>query len=135
MEQTENSQLFLDTSGNWGHRANHCTQNWTGVKTDTENHSLLEQKPKSRSLLLLEPVMWQKNLNVIDELLKSQNGQLLESLKLQGFPDLSMCLMKGILIKFKFFKCEFSIEISYLTKKDPTYFLVITLMVFLWEGE
>lgn len=39
-EQTENQQLFLDLSENWGHRANHWPQNWWNRQKITTYQSI-----------------------------------------------------------------------------------------------
>ena len=45
-KQTENQQLFLDASENWGHKTNHCHENWRDKQAVIEN-----QKPRGRKLL------------------------------------------------------------------------------------
>lgn len=44
VEQSENQQLFLDPSENWGHKVYLCPRVGKDIQIETENHSLLEKK-------------------------------------------------------------------------------------------
>lgn len=65
------SITLFDLSENWGHSANRCPQNCRQV--DTENHSFLEQKHRSRKLQWQQYQGW-KTLTVSVKLLKAQYG-------------------------------------------------------------
>lgn len=56
--QNENQQLFLDLSRNCGSRTDYSHENRRDRKAQTENQSLVEEKPRSRSLQLGVVSVW-----------------------------------------------------------------------------
>lgn len=61
------NQQVLDLSGKWGHKSNHCPQNWRDRQADSETQNSPEQNLTSRTPWMKQ--CWGRNTSTVIDLI------------------------------------------------------------------